>query len=347
MNTQDFQNTALPNWLLDLLGVPSETAVKNGDAIDIRGQSFCCDRGILRQRSLVSSEQAQTRDVFGFKWHKRDTFEGEVFQDAMREWLRERYGDPATTEWLADAHPETVLLDAGCGAANSAKALLGDEIGNIRYLGVDISDAVSVASQRFAEDQLPGGFLQADLTDLPLSDASVDIVFSEGVLHHTDSTANAICKLARLIKLDGWMVFYVYRRKGPIREFTDDLIREKIQDLPEDEAWNALIPLTRLGHTLGELDIEIDVPEAIELLEIPAGPINLQRLFYWHIFKAYYRPVFSLDEMNHINFDWYAPKNAQRQSIEEVREWCASAGLSIFREHVEPAGITIWAQKTA
>lgn len=347
MSIQASQSTSSPDWFLDLLGFPRDTIIEDGETIDIRGQSFFRDRGILRQQSLVSNEQAQTRDVFGFKWLKRETFEGDIFQDAMRKWLRERYGDPTTTDWLADADSDTILLDAGCGAANSAKALLGDEIRNIRYLGVDISDAVSVASQRFAEDRIPGEFLQADLTDLPLSDASVDVVFSEGVLHHTDSTENAIHKLARLIKPDGWMVFYVYRRKGPIREFTDDYIRARIQDLSEDEAWNALIPLSRLGHALGELDIEIDVPEAIDLLEIPAGPINLQRLFYWHIFKAYYRPDFTLDEMNHINFDWYAPKNAQRQSIEEVRNWCADAGLAIIREHVEPAGITIWAKKTA
>ena len=94
-----------------------------------------------------------------------------------------------------------------------------------------------------------------------------------------------------------------------------------------------------------ELDIEIDIAEPIGVLQIPAGKINLQRLFYWHVFKAYYRPDLTLDEMNHINFDWYAPKNAHRQSIEEVRAWCAEAGLVIERERVEDAGITIDARK--
>jgi arsenite methyltransferase len=114
-----------------------------------------------------------------------------------------------------------------------------------------------------------------------------------------------------------------------------------------DEAWDAVLPLTKLGRTLGELDIEIDIAEPIDVLQIPAGKINLQRLFYWHVFKAYYRPDLTLDEMNHINFDWYAPKNAHRQSIEEVRAWCAEAGLAIERERVEDAGITIDARKVA
>jgi hypothetical protein len=53
----------------------------------------------------------------------------------------------------------------------------------------------------------------------------------------------------------------------------------------------------------------------------------------------------SLDEMNHLNFDWYAPKNAHRQSAEDVRRWCAGLGLAIEHEEVEEAGITMIARK--
>ncbi len=181
--------------------------------------------------------------------------------------------------------------------------------------------------------------------NLPLPAQSVDLIFSEGVLHHTDSTERALKSLARLLKPGGRFLFYVYRKKGPIREFTDDYIRDKLQAMTPREAWDALIPLTKLGKTLGALDIEIDVPEKIDLLEIPAGRINLQRLFYWHVFKAFYRSDMSLDELNHINFDWYAPRNAHRQRPEEVRRWCRDAGLAIEREIVELAGITVIARK--
>ncbi len=105
------------------------------------------------------------------------------------------------------------------------------------------------------------------------------------------------------------------------------------------------MPLTKPGAVLGQLDLEIDVPEPIDLLGIPAGRINLQRLFYWHIFKAVYRPEFDLEELNHINFDWYAPANAHRQTPEQVREWCAAADMRTEREVVEEAGITIIARK--
>jgi hypothetical protein len=49
--------------------------------------------------------------------------------------------------------------------------------------------------------------------------------------------------------------------------------------------------------------------------------------------------------MHHINFDWYAPRHAHRQTEEEVRRWCAEAGLEVEREDVHLAGITVVARK--
>ena len=48
------------------------------------------------------------------------------------------------------------------------------------------------------------------------------------------------------------MLFYVYRRKGPVREFTDDLIRERAAPMTPQDAWEAIVPLTRLGQALGD-----------------------------------------------------------------------------------------------
>jgi arsenite methyltransferase len=331
-----------PGWLDAVLGC---ALPREGGTAEIGGGRFVMRAGILRQEELGSAAQAQTASTFGYKWQRRETYDSGVMQAALGAWLRERYGDPDAMPWLAGLLPAPMMLDAGCGSGMSALELFGPRLARTRYLGVDISGAVDVARTRFAERGVPGKFLQCDLMHIPLAEASADIVFSEGVLHHTDSTEAAIAALARLIKPGGRFLFYVYRRKGPIREFTDDHIRDQLVAMTPEEAWNAVLPLTKLGRTLGELDIDIDIAEPIDVLQIPAGKINLQRLFYWHVFKAYYRPDLTLDEMNHINFDWYAPRNAHRQSIEEVRAWCAAAGLVIERERVEDAGITIDARK--
>jgi len=331
-----------PQWLNDYLGI---SAPQEGDSFELAGQRFVNRDGIVRSQAILSAAQGQTEETFGFKWKKRDTFDSEVSLARMRSWLVERYGDLASANWLAEHGDYPLVIDAGCGAGMSALELFGSLVPRIRYLGVDVSTAVDVAAERFAERGLQAAFMQADISNLPLTPGSVDLIFSEGVLHHTNSTKLALLALARLLKKGGRLMFYVYRRKGPVREFTDDYVRNRLQDLTPQQAWEAVEPLTQLGISLGKLNAEIDIPNPIDLLGIPAGRINVQRLFYWHVAKIFYRTDLSFDEMNHINYDWYAPANAARQSPEEVREWCTEGGLKIEREVVEDAGITIIATK--
>ena len=330
-----------PEWFSALLELPK--VVGENQEITLRGVDLCLDNGVMRAKTVMSDRQRQTEQVFGFKWQKRDTFESDVASQAMLKWSNERYRQ--ATEWFPVREQPYVILDAGCGAAYTGLQYFRPIFDRIRYLGADISAAVDVAQTRMQDAGADAAFMQCDLTLLPLPPGSLDAIFSEGVLHHTDSTRGAIHSLAPLLKPGGLFMFYVYRRKGPIREFTDDYIREKMQGMAPEDGWKAMEPITRLGKLLGDLDIEIDVPERIDLLDIDAGKINLQRFFYWHILKCFYRPDYSLDEMNHINFDWYAPKNAFRQSPEEVRAWCSQAGMEVLHERVEESGITIVAKK--
>jgi SAM-dependent methyltransferase len=326
-----------PDWLGALLGI-SQTP--EGETTDLINGRYVMRDGILRSQSLLTAAQSQTRDAFAYKWAQRDTFENEIARN-MQRWLLEKYGDVTLATWLANKGSNPILLDAGCGAAVSGLALFEPVLDRVRYLGVDVSSAVDVAKARFEERGLSAGFLQADLLQLPLPESSVDIIFSEGVLHHTDDTRAALAALVRHLKPGGRILFYFYRKKGPIREFTDEYVRDRLQAMTPVEGWAAIMPLTKLGKALGDLDLEIDIPEPVDVLEIPAGRISLQRLFYWHVAKAFYRPEMTLDEMNHINFDWYAPKNAHRHTVEEVRGWCRDLGLAIEHERAEEAGITI------
>jgi arsenite methyltransferase len=329
-------------WLWELLGVEP---VAEGQRVELAGRTFAMRDGILRDTRLASEAQEQTSRAFGYKWNQRESFEQEALQAKTAAWLRERYGDLAHAPWWDDYAELPVLLDAGCGAGFSAIALLEEVLPRVRYLGADISAAINVAAQRLGRPDLRAAFLQSDLMELPLPKGSVDVIFSEGVLHHTDSTRGALSELARLLRPGGRFLFYVYRRTGPVREFTDDHVRARLQELEPEEAWRAMQPLTKLGIALGELGVEIEVPQDVELLGIPAGRHDIQRLFYWHVAKAYYDPNLTLEAMNHINFDWYAPRNAHRQSVEEVRSWCAEADLEIEREDVQESGITVIARR--
>jgi arsenite methyltransferase len=183
--------------------------------------------------------------------------------------------------------------------------------------------------------------VQGDVAHPPFRPGSFDVVFSEGVLHHTPSTKRSFDALVPLLVDGGELMIYVYRRKAPIREFTDDYVRERLAGMSPEEAWEALRPLTQLGQVLAELEVEVEVPDDVPLLEIPAGRHDVQRLIYWHVAKLFWNPNMSFEENNHLNFDWYAPQYAWRHTEEEVRRWYAEAGLEIERFHVHEAGFTV------
>jgi arsenite methyltransferase len=296
--------------------------------------------------SEPSAADDQVAETFGYKWAKRDTYESAELEEQTREWLIQRYcqGDPTNLDALLDGGPK-VILDAGCGSAFSAAILFGDRLKEHHYVGVDISTAVDVGRERFAERGYPGDFVQWSLTDVPIEDESIDIVFSEGVLTFTESTEESIAYLASKLKKGGRFLFYVYAKKAVIREFTDDHIREAIATMDNQEAWEALVPLSKLGAALGELNVDIEVPEDIPYLGIKKGKMDIQRFFYWNFCKAFYRPDYSIDTMNLINFDWFRPTTCHRHTEQEVRDYCAGAGLAIEHLDVQDAGITAVAIK--
>ena len=329
-----------PDWFLRSV----EGYLEQGNLLTLKGKFFPAGRVWASDALQISASQEQTSGIFGHKWQKEDTFTSQETLNRVRQWALERYGDFGLILEKLGGNP--VVLDAGCGAAMTALEYFGPYFDRIRYIGTDISEAVFVAEKRVAEHKFNGVFLRDDLIRLPFAESSLDCIFSEGVLHHTDSTKGALASLVPMLRSGGYFLFYVYNKKGPIREFSDDFIREKLQSMPPDEAWEALRPLTYLGIQLGEIDRELDLPDGIPFLGVPAGKISLQRFVYWHIFKAFYDPSTTFEEMHHINFDWYAPKNAHRQTPEEVTEWCDELGLTIEKMKVENAGITVVAKRT-
>jgi arsenite methyltransferase len=338
------------DWIGEALGGSppreGETVTRHGVTLVGRG-GLARDVALAGELDAADAAQAQTRDMFAFKWRRRDSYASPEMLAAQRRWLDERLdGRDLLARLGPRAGARPLALDAGCGAGFSAKLLFENRFEAIRYVAVDISTAVDIAAEEIAAPGRECAFLQCDLMRLPFASGVFDIVVSEGVLHHTPSTRRALLEVARRVAPGGLLMAYVYARKAPIREFTDDHIRAAVADMTPQQAWTALEPLTRLGVALGELKTQIDVPD-VPLLGIKAGRYDIQRLFYWAICKAYYRPEFSFDEMNHINFDWFTPKYCHRQTPQEVVAWCGEAGLVIEHLRAEEAGITVVARRPA
>jgi len=297
-------------------------------------------------RFVLTSDpyQRQTERSFAFKWDQQHTYRSPGMLQRSQQWLVARYGFASADDLANYLAGRGCVLDAGCGSGFSASLWLTPAWAGEMWVGADISTAVDVARDRLASVSR-AHFVQGDIVQPPFRAGSFDVVFAEGVLHHTPSTACAFHALVPLLKPGGELMAYVYRRKGPVREFTDDYVRASLSSLPPEEAWQALRSLTVLGRALAELRAEVEVPEDVPLLGIVAGRYDVQRLIYWHFAKLFWNTAYSFDENLHVNFDWYHPRYAHRHTEEEVRSWCVEAKLEIVHFDAQESGYTVRAVK--
>ena len=100
------------------------------------------------------------------------------------------------------------VLEIGCGAGYDAYELMRN---GADYTGVDITPE---NPERVRQHLAPYGFeprvMQADAECLPFPDASFDVVFSNGVLHHTPDMPKAFREVARVLAPGGsfWVILY-------------------------------------------------------------------------------------------------------------------------------------------
>lgn len=321
---------------------PSNGVVSIGTLRADDGAAYPIVNGIPRFVLTADAGQAQTSQTFGFKWKKRETYDSPAAKQNAAKWYLEKYGFESLDSWAANFDARESVIDIGSGSGFSSSLFLESPrwAGHAMWVGVDISEAIDVAQERLASIANTH-FVQGDALQLPFRDGAFDTIFSEGVLHHTPSTREAMLCAARVLATGGEAYFYIYKKKGPIREFTDDYVREQIAPLSDEEAWDAMRSLTELGRALSATHATVDLRVDIPLLGIKAGQHDVQRLIYWNIAKLFWNDSLSFEENVHINFDWYRPRYAHRQTEEQVRQWCEEARLDIRRLHDSEAGYTV------
>ena len=290
---------------------------------------------------MTSSEPEQTYQSFKDKWENNRNL---AFSETQREgseiftWILERNGfstPQAFREWLAGRRR---ILDAGCGNGRVTALIDNHAPEDCKIVGIDLT-AAEVARQNLADRpriSVAPRDLLGELDDL----GEFDLIYCQEVLHHTADPRGAFLNLCKRVAPAGEIAIYVYKQKAPLREHADDFIRERISDLPYEQAMKAMDQITELGKRLTELKAEIDVPE-VGVLGIEAGRYDVQRFLYHFFLKCFWNPDMSFEANSAINYDWYHPQLCTRHTLKEVEEWFGAAGLSILHRSVDHYGITL------
>jgi ubiquinone/menaquinone biosynthesis C-methylase UbiE len=100
------------------------------------------------------------------------------------------------------------VLEGGCGIATDGLQFARC---GARYTGMDFSPtALDLARRRFELEGADGRFVQGSLTELPFPDASFDLVYSNGVIHHIPETEGVVSEFHRVLRPGGTALVMVY-----------------------------------------------------------------------------------------------------------------------------------------
>ena len=286
-----------------------------------------------------------TTEAFSVKWSRIPEYaSGGVKSKQNREsWYFERFGfERGEKDLKTFLRPCEFILEAGTGAGVDTDLLMRSSHGLV--FGIDIGDCIDIAYERFAESRRIC-LAQADLGLLPFGEGFFDAISCDQVLHHTSDPPRNFSHLASRLRVGGRMLVYVYNRKAPVREFSDDYLRERVTMSPLQEAIEFSEKMAKLGHQLSALHATINLEEDIPELQVKAGSYDLQRFVYDHIVKCFWNDDYDLETNAMVNFDWYRPPYAYRYTPDEVREWVVSGGMELVYCDECASGISVIVEK--
>jgi SAM-dependent methyltransferase/uncharacterized protein YbaR (Trm112 family) len=171
--------------------------------------------------------QRQVRDRFEAQWDRWGN-EERIFGKTLAQMIENITNERIGSHIRADYYPGKRVLDAGCGHGRylAAFSQLGAEA-----VGVDIGHGIDVA-RRYNQENPNVYLIQGDLMRVPLKSSTFDLVFSDGVLHHTPSTRDAFFQIANLVKPGGYLYVWLYPKGNARWEYSQRAIRSVTTRLP-------------------------------------------------------------------------------------------------------------------
>jgi ubiquinone/menaquinone biosynthesis C-methylase UbiE len=177
------------------------------------------------------------------------------------------------------------LLDQGCGGGRYTIAwkLLGvKKAVGLDFSEIGLTDAKARADFAGINDV---DFIKGSVLEMPFEDESFDIVFSNGVLHHTEDWRKGIQEQLRVMKSGGFGWQYLIENPGGVLWDSVEILRAIVKDINKKNAQDVLcslgISMNRvfymLDHVMVPINTRLTSEEIIEELE-NNGATNIRRL---------------------------------------------------------------------
>jgi len=209
---------------------------------------------------------------------------------------------------------ESLVMDAGCGMGRYTRIArsLGAQV-----VSFDLSDALLRLVDEAAED--PGlHIVQGDLLHPPFKPGVFDIVYSQGVIHHTADTKGAFSQISKLVRQDGLLSVWVYGTPGSWSSFRTNPLRST-------RTWlKSLLPLVWLLVWIRQI-LSDSLRIVTTRLPVPVLYALCHPLAFLGAFPILKYLTFSVEDAYQVrvieNFDWLAPPFQTKHTKEELSAW--------------------------
>jgi SAM-dependent methyltransferase len=231
-----------------------------------------------------------------------------------------------------EAESKTITVyDAACGRGAIFFDLFADPVpAGMRYVGADIHGSLTDIRRPNGVEVDWADFLRWDVSyPLPVRD-KFDYVICRASVMITPDPAFTMKSLSQAAKRGGHVAVSLYTKKAPMREASDDALREIVVPLSRDEGFEVCRQFAKLGRDLQNVEAKVAITEDLPFLQIPKGEYQVQEFVYDFLFKCWYNKLFGIDHSAAVNFDWYHPEFTYRYTLEEVIGMCEDAGLKIL-----------------
>jgi SAM-dependent methyltransferase len=222
-----------------------------------------------------------------------ETVTGTHYGNLFAGFAKEHYWDEATAllrtrlerNGIAIEFAGKSVLDAGCGGGRYTVAW--KQLGCARAVGVDVSPInIATATARAREAGLADvDYRLENVLALQSASDTFDVVFSNGVLHHTRDWRAGIAELVRVLAPGGLGWLYLIENPGGLFWDMIEILREVTHGDSHELARRALeqlgLPQHRIFYMLDHVMVPINVrltPAEIEQALAAAGATAIRRL---------------------------------------------------------------------
>lgn len=291
-----------------------------------------CDSSLQIDEKTISNTQN-----FSEKWKIFYKSKGREKYDKFQEkWFESLYGI-SREKLLIDLNKNSQILDAGCGGGDKTHnmALTSPDL---NFWGADLSiELGQIARETKLLNNL--NYIRSDIANLPFNNETFDVIICDQVLHHTKDPDKTLQEFYRILKKNGILLTYVYKKKSLPRELLDQHFIDS-KNYTNDQLFEMSFQLRELGVFLQKTyPGEVNFPP-VDLMGIQSQTKTLQRYIYDNFIKCFNNDEIGAEQSTIVNFDWYVPDIAYRYTLDEFTHMCISNGFMSEYLYNEPSCIS-------